>query len=420
MREEYDGLVYFAVGDRAGAGAAEMRLLPYIPKACQAAFVRYFHGDAEGGAMHFGINKTTKLLRKRVFWYGMNTTVRTIINACEACQRRKGLQQPTGFVCKELYKAGPLHTVGIDFYGPLPKSPQGHRYILVFLDHFSKWPEAYPCKDTSVASVIKWFYPLVLRYGCPVNILTDNGSSFVCSVFKELCNKLKIGKLTTTPYRPQSNGIAEAFMKVLGTQLAVLANPGHSNWVETLPAVLFAYRSIPHPSTGEGPFFLMHGYDPAWPTDVALEKAISPGKTFDWNMSREISARIRQMQHARLDAWYKLRKLYEQLKKRSEAEVKLTMYRVNQLVLVEITPPERGLHASRNMAPNWAEPYRVIEVCENQLTYKVRDILTGRIRQVHVGQTRPFQPMKAKEVLDVYAKLAVLPKARGELSSLGD
>ena len=62
----------------------------------------------------------------------------------------------------------------------------------------------------------------------------------------------------------------------------------------------------------------------------------------------------------------------------------------------------------------------MIEVCENQLTYKVRDILTGRIRQVHVGQTRPFQPTKAKEVLDVYAKLAVLPKARGELSSLGD
>ena len=418
LREECDGVVYLAVGDRAEAGATGIsRLLPYIPKACQAAFVRYFHGDAEGGAMHFGINKTVKLLRKRAFWYGMNSTVRSVINTCEACQRQKSLKKPAGFICRELFKAGPWHTVGIDFYGPLPKSSRGYRYVLVFVDHFSKWPEAYPCKDTSVSSVVKWFYPLVLRYGCPVNILTDNGSSFICSVFRELCNKLKIGKLTTTPYRPQSNGIAEAFMKVLGTQLAVLADPRHSNWADILPAVLFAYRSLPHPSTGESPFFLMHGYDPAWPSDVAMEKAVSPGNTFDWNMSKEIPARIRQMQRARLGAWYQLKELYEKLRKRNENEVKLTKYRVNQLVMVELNPYEKGLYASRKLAPNWIGPCRVLEACANQLTYKVRDILTGRIRQVHIGQTKPFRPMAAKEVFDMYAKLAVLPKTHGELSS---
>ena len=47
------------------------------------------------------------------------------------------------------------------------------------------------------------------------------------------------------------------------------------DWDQQLPYVLWAYQVSPHDSTGESPFFLLHGYDPRLPTELALESPSS-------------------------------------------------------------------------------------------------------------------------------------------------
>ena len=47
----------------------------------------------------------------------------------------------------------PWYMVGIDFVGPIsPVASDGSQYILTVTDHFTKWAEAVPTVDKTVAS----------------------------------------------------------------------------------------------------------------------------------------------------------------------------------------------------------------------------------------------------------------------------
>ena len=67
----------------------------------------------------------------------------------------------------------------------------------------------------------------------------------------------------STPYTPQSNGIVERFMGYLKNALVTLIDNCPTRWDLFLPAILFAYRTTPHPETAETPFFLNKGLRPA-------------------------------------------------------------------------------------------------------------------------------------------------------------
>ena len=75
----------------------------------------------------------------------------------------------------------------------------------------------------------------------------------------------------STLYTPQSNGIVERFMGYLKTALITLISNRPKKWDLFLATILFAYRAIPHPETGETPFFLNKGYDPVLPQIRALD-----------------------------------------------------------------------------------------------------------------------------------------------------
>lgn len=64
--------------------------------------------------------------------------------------------------------------------------------------------------------------------------------------------------VTTTPYRPQSNGCLEHFHK---TYKACLRKCTHSesDWDLLTPYILFAIREAPNRSTGHSPLSLLYG-----------------------------------------------------------------------------------------------------------------------------------------------------------------
>ena len=77
-------------------------------------------------------------------------------------------------------------------------------------------------------------------------------------------------KLNTTAYHPQADGLVENFNKTLRAMLAKYAAKYGANWDEHLNHLLFAYRTKPHESTGESPFFLLYGRDARIPCEEAL------------------------------------------------------------------------------------------------------------------------------------------------------
>ena len=64
--------------------------------------------------------------------------------------------------------------IALDFMGPFPETKFGNRHLLVVMEYFTKWPEAYalPNQEAStVASVL--VNEFISRYGVPAEIHSD-------------------------------------------------------------------------------------------------------------------------------------------------------------------------------------------------------------------------------------------------------
>jgi len=80
-----------------------------------------------------------------------------------------------------------FHRVALDTAGPLPETKSGNKYILVAIDHYSKWCEAKAVADHSVKTASTFVEDdIIYRYGVPRFILTDNGGEWV-SEFEMMC-----------------------------------------------------------------------------------------------------------------------------------------------------------------------------------------------------------------------------------------
>ena len=85
---------------------------------------------------------------------------------------------------QQLFHAGyALERVHVDIMGPLVETQKGNKYILVIVDQFTKWVERNQLAGTVAGVVVREF---VARFGCPLEIHTDQGRNFESELFKEI------------------------------------------------------------------------------------------------------------------------------------------------------------------------------------------------------------------------------------------
>ena len=106
--------------------------------------------------------------------------------------------------------------------------------------------------------------------GLPRQILSDNGREFRNQILDELSKRLDIDRCFTSPYTASTNGTTERLHRTMNSMLAKVVSINQRDWCEHLPAVMTAYRSSVHSSTGFSPNFLMFGRELNAPIDLVL------------------------------------------------------------------------------------------------------------------------------------------------------
>jgi hypothetical protein len=102
----------------------------------------------------------------------------------------------------------PFDKCYLDIVGPLPPSATGNRYILTFQDDLSKYVVATPISQQDAETVTRVFVSqVVLKYGTPSIVQTDQGANFVSEVFKNTCKLLKIKKIQSTAFQRNCRGV---------------------------------------------------------------------------------------------------------------------------------------------------------------------------------------------------------------------
>ena len=111
---------------------------------------------------------------------------------------------------------------------------------------------------------------IICRFGVPHSIVTDNGKQFDNPALKEMCQKLGIHKLFSTPGHPQANGQVEVANKTIKDNLKKKLEHLKGVWADELPMVLCAHRTTPKEATRETPFSLVFGTEAVIPAEVGL------------------------------------------------------------------------------------------------------------------------------------------------------
>ena len=76
--------------------------------------------------------------------------------------------------------------------GPLQAAPGGFTHLFVAIDKFTKWIEAKPVAKITAGRAKEFFQDIVVRFGVPNRIITDNGTQFTGREFQDWCEEFGI------------------------------------------------------------------------------------------------------------------------------------------------------------------------------------------------------------------------------------
>jgi transposase InsO family protein len=224
---------------------------------------------------HFGEQRTLVEIRRRYFWHNRTVDVKAVIRGCQQCQLvkssgsiRSGDEQLKSILVCDLF-----HRVALDTAGPLLETKSGNRYILVAIDHYSKWCEAKVVADHGARTAARFLEDeIICRYGVPKFVLTDNGGEWAAK-FDVMCRDYAIQHQRTAPHWPQCNGMAERMIKTIKHGIIVLATtPANMDcWDQQLAKVLFGYRCGIQASTKFSPFMILTSRTPRLKADNYLQ-----------------------------------------------------------------------------------------------------------------------------------------------------
>ncbi len=143
---------------------------------------------------HFSEGKTLVEVNKRFFWHDRNEIVRMVVKQCQHCQLAKNLGSIRLSVeeMKSILVYDLFYKVALDTTGPLLEIKDGNMYVLVTIDHYSKWCEARPIKDHDVAIAARFLEKeIICKFGVPIFIFIDNGGEWMVE-FDLMCKKYGI------------------------------------------------------------------------------------------------------------------------------------------------------------------------------------------------------------------------------------
>lgn len=143
--------------------------------------------------------------------------------------------------------------------------------VLVVTDHCSKMAHASPNKNQSSKQVLRPLNDFFLIYGFPKTIHSDQGANFVNKLIKELLTMSGVEKSHMTSYHPMGNGVAERFIRTLGSMIRTLPPKSKAKWAQMLQLLTFCYNCTEHETTDFAPSYLLFSRVPHLPIDILFQ-----------------------------------------------------------------------------------------------------------------------------------------------------
>jgi transposase InsO family protein len=307
-----------------------------------------------------GHNMARKILRMGYYWLKLEKDCIDYTRRCHKCQIYADRIHLPANQLHVFAPTWPFSMWGLDMIGPInPKASNGHRFILVAIDYFTKWVEAASYSSVTQNVVTRFIKNnIICRYGLPGRIITDNGSNLNNKMMDRLCSQFKISHHNSVPYRPQMNGAVEAANKNI-KKIIQKMTVTYKDWHEKLPYALFAYRITARVSTGATPYSLVYGTEAVIPIEVEIPSLRVLMETqqdeAEWVKTRYDQLNL--IEEKRLAALCHSQAYQQRISRSFDKKVKDRQIQEGDLVVKQINPvvsDPRG-----KWSPNYEGPYVV-------------------------------------------------------------
>ncbi|XP_057954124.1 uncharacterized protein LOC131148417 [Malania oleifera] len=316
--------------------------------------------DGVCGTHAGGHSLARKILRSGYYWITMERDCMEYVRKCHKCQIYGDRIQVPPTQLQVLSTPWPFSACGMDVIGPItPKASNGHRFIFVAIDYFTKWVEAASYSNVT-QNVINRFIrrELICRYGIPERIISDNAKNLNNEVMTKLCSQFKVKHHNSAPYRPQMNGAVEAANKNIKSILEKMTET-YRDWHEKLPFALLAYRTTVRTSTGATPFSLVYGMEAVIPIEVEIP-SLRVLKEAELTEAEWVQSRYDQLnliEEKRLTAIVHGQLYQRRMMRAFNKKVRIRRFQEGDLVLKKILPIHNDPRGK--WTPNYEGPYVV-------------------------------------------------------------
>ena len=321
-------------------------------------------------------------MRKRFYWPGIRKSVTKHIQLCKVCNQKNSPINRNTAPLGHTSVSQPFTFWAMDYMGPLPETGRGNKHILVVVDHFTKWCEAFATPDQKASTVAPLLVSRIFsRFGPPAVLHSDQGRNFESTLLHEICNFMGITKTRTTSYHPQCDEQTERQNRTIQAMLSAFVSNRRDDWDLWLDSVTFAYNTSRHDALGISPYEVVFGQLPRLPVELELGMPLTNPST-----QSEYVVSVRS-------AFHDIRRIAEEhLSKASEKQARLNQstntwrpFESGETVMLK---RPKGW----KLGNKWVGPYRILK----RFGVDYRIIFTGgKVMVVHHDQLKrsyiPFE-----------------------------
>uniref|UniRef100_A0A1B6FC63 RNA-directed DNA polymerase n=1 Tax=Cuerna arida TaxID=1464854 RepID=A0A1B6FC63_9HEMI len=181
---------------------------------------------------HLGSSKINSLVHEFYYWPGIHSDVHNMILSCAVCQKYSRSNTKAPLISHEI-PGTPFAKIAADI-----AEINGVNYLIV-IDYFSRWLEVYQTNNKNSSTIIKKFKEIFSRFGIPQTLIADN-MPFNSSEMQQFAKEWKFSIITSSPYYPKSNGLAE---KAVGIFKNMFRKASENK--QDLELYLLNYRNAP-------------------------------------------------------------------------------------------------------------------------------------------------------------------------------
>ena len=203
-------------------------------------------------AGHLGETRTIKRITLYYWWLRLAETVTNLVTTCKICNQSKRIAK---------FREAPLNpialpkeawsTVGIDLIRPF--NYVNYKYLIVFIDYKSHWPEIVRLFEINSAEIIRDMRKIFMKNGLPKLVITDNGKQFISAQTQEFLRGNSVKHSRTSFYSPQNNGLVERINRTIKEKIEEGAAQKRDS-KKVIRSLLSQYRLTPNSTTDRTPF----------------------------------------------------------------------------------------------------------------------------------------------------------------------